>query len=171
MVTQTSSTPPGNALRIRPPRARLRVAQRVLTAAALAALAGCASTAYLWQAASGEWHVLHERKPIIDVIDEPQASEPLIRELAYVREARRFASQQLGLPNDDSYRTYVNLHRRYVVWNVVAAPEFSVNPKVWCFPIAGCVPYRGYFHERSARNFAKALKRRGYDVVIEGVPA
>lgn len=171
MVTQTPSTPPGNGPRIQPPRAGLRTARLALVAAALAALAGCASTAYLWQAASGEWHVLHAREPIIDVIDEPQASEPLIKELAYVREARRFASQHLGLPDNDSYRTYVNLHRRYVVWNVVAAPEFSVNPKLWCFPIAGCVPYRGYFHEQSARNFAKALRRRGYDVVVEGVPA
>jgi len=143
----------------------------VLVAAALGALSGCASTMYLWQAASGEWHVLHGRRPIVDVIDDPQTPEPMIRELAYVREARRFASQQLGLPDNDSYRTYVNLGRRYVVWNVVAAPRFSVKPKQWCFPIAGCVAYRGYFHERSARAFAKTLERRGYDVAVEGVPA
>ena len=171
MVTQSPSSPPGNARRTQPPRARPRTARLAVVLTALAALSGCASTTYLWQAASGEWHVLHGRKPIIDVIDEPQASEALIRELAYVREARRFASQQLGLPNNDSYRTYVNLHRRYVVWNVVAAPEFSVKPKQWCFPFAGCVAYRGYFHERSARNFAKTLKHQGYDVVVEGVPA
>ncbi len=137
----------------------------------LPALSGCASTMYLAQAAGGEWHVMHGRRPIVDVIDDPQTSEPLIRELSDVREARRFASQQLGLPNNDSYRTYVNIGRRYVVWNVVAAPEFSVEPKQWCFPIAGCVAYRGYFNEKNARKFARGLKRRGFDVAVEGVPA
>ncbi len=126
---------------------------------------------YLLQAASGEWHVMHGRRPIIDVIDDPGTSEPLIRELSDVREARRFASERLGLPNNDSYRTYVNIGRRYVVWNVVAAPEFSVKPRQWCFPIAGCVAYRGYFDERRARRFARELRHRGYDVAVEGVPA
>ncbi len=77
----------------------------------------------------------------------------------------------LKLPNNDSYRTYVKIDRPYVVWNVVAAPALSVRPKQWCFPIAGCVAYRGYFSERRARAFAAGLKRRGYDVVVEGVPA
>ena len=137
----------------------------------LVVLSGCASTLYLWQATRGEWRVLHGRRPIIDVIDDPRTSEPLVRELGEVRQARRFASRQLGLPNNDSYRTYVNIGRRYVVWNVVAAPEFSVKPRQWCFPIAGCVAYRGYFDEKSARRFAEGLQRRGYDVVVEGVPA
>ncbi len=138
---------------------------------ALAALGGCASTLYLTQAAVGEWHVLHGSQPIVDVIDDPGTPESLVRELGAVRQARRFASRKLGLPNNDSYRSYVNLGRRYVVWNVVAAPQFSVKPKQWCFPIAGCVAYRGYFHERSAQAFAGHLKRRGYDVLVEGVPA
>lgn len=171
MVTQAASSTPANARRIRPRRAGLPTPRLALVAAVLAALSGCASTRYLWQAASGEWHVLHGRRPIVDVIDDPQTPQPMIRELAYVREARRFASKRLGLPDNDSYRSYVSLGRRYVVWNVVAAPKFSVKPKQWCFPIAGCVAYRGYFHERSARDFAEKLKRRGYDVVVEGVPA
>jgi predicted aminopeptidase len=154
-------------------RARLlcRTAQIAAAALALSMLAGCASTLYLMQAAVGEWHVLHDRRPIVDVIDDPQAPESLVRELGEVRAARRFASQQLKLPNNDSYKSYVNIGRPYVVWNVVAAPEFSVKPKQWCFPIAGCVTYHGYFHERAARSFARHLKRQGYDVVVEGVPA
>jgi predicted aminopeptidase len=142
-----------------------------LAAVTLAALSGCTSTMYLLQAANGEWHVIHGRKPIVQVIDDPRTPEPLIRELAEVREARDFASHQLGLPDNDSYRTYVELDRPYVVWNVVAAPVLSVRPKEWCFPIAGCVAYRGYFKEKRARDFAAALEQRGYDVVIEGVPA
>ena len=142
-----------------------------LCAMALAALSGCASTMYLLQAANGEWHVMHAREPIVQVIDDPQTPEPMILELAEVREARDFASHVLKLPDNDSYRTYVKIDRPYVVWNVVAAPALSVEPKQWCFPIAGCVAYRGYFTEQRAQAFAAGLKRRGYDVVIEGVPA
>ena len=171
MVPQAAPSTSGNALRLQAPRAGLRAVWLALAAAAFVGLSGCASTLYLLQAANGEWHVMHGRRPIVDVIDDPQTPEPLIRELSAVREARRFASERLGLPDNDSYRTYVNIGRRYVVWNVVAAPQFSVKPKQWCFPIAGCVAYRGYFNERSAQRFAKHLKRRGYDVVVEGVPA
>src|SRR5579885_1094319 len=142
----------------------------VLATMVLAALSGCAGTMYLLQAAGGEWHVMHARKPITQVIDDPQTPEPMILELADVREARDFASRVLKLPNNDSYRTYVKIDRPYVVWNVVAAPALSVEPKQWCFPIAGCVAYRGYFSEKRAQAFAAGLKRQGYDVVIEGVP-
>ncbi len=152
-------------------RAVSRASALTLAAVMLAALSGCASTAYLLQAANGEWHVIHGRKPIVQVIDDPQTPEPLIRELADVREARDFASRELDLPDNDSYRTYVRIDRPYVVWNVVAAPVLSVQPKEWCFPIAGCVAYRGYFEEKRARDFAARLKQSGYDVVIEGVPA
>src|SRR6185437_9274787 len=137
----------------------------------LTALCGCTSTMYLLQAAHGEWHVIHGRKPIVQIIDDPQTPEPMIRELAEVREARDFASRELKLPDNDSYRTYVEIDRPYVVWNVVAAPALSVIPKQWCFPIAGCVAYRGYFNEKRAQTFATGLKQRGYDVVVEGVPA
>ena len=146
-------------------------AARLALAALLAALSGCTSTMYLLQAANGEWHVIHARKPIVQVIDDPRTPEPTIRELAAVRAARDFASRELKLPDNDSYRTYVKIDRPYVVWNVVAAPALSVTPKQWCFPIAGCVAYRGYFNERRAQAFATRLKRRGYDVVVEGVPA
>jgi predicted aminopeptidase len=148
-----------------------RAARLVIAAACLAALAGCSTTLYLLQAADGEWHVLHQRKPIVQVIDDPRTPEALVKELGEVRQARRFASRELGLPNNASYRSYVDLHRRYVVWNVVAAPALSVEPKQWCFPIAGCVAYRGYFNELRAHAFARRLERRGYDVVVEGVPA
>ena len=148
-----------------------KAARLTLTVLALVAVSGCTSTMYLLQAANGEWHVIHGRKPIVEVIDDPRTPEPLIRELAEVRQARDFASRVLELPDNDSYRTYVEIDRPFVVWNVVAAPVLSVQPKEWCFPIAGCVAYRGYFKEKRARAFAEGLKQRGYDVVIEGVPA
>lgn len=151
--------------------ARAAALRLALVAAALTAICGCTSTIYLLQAANGEWHVIHGRKPIVQVIDDPRTPEPMIRELAEVREARDFASRALKLPDNDSYRTYVKIDRPYVVWNVVAAPALSVQPKQWCFPIAGCVDYRGYFSQKRAQAFAAGLKQRGYDVVIEGVPA
>ena len=152
-------------------RARSGPVRRALIGMTLGALSGCTSTMYLLQAAHGEWHVMHSRKPIVQVIDDPQTSAALIRELGEVRDARSFASRELKLPDNDSYRTYVKIDRQYVVWNVVAAPALSVEPKEWCFPIAGCVAYRGYFSEKRARDFASGLRAHGYDVVIEGVPA
>ncbi len=158
-----------------PPGARAcaprRVARIAAAALVLATLAGCASTRYLMQAGVGEWRVLRARRSIVDVIDNPKTSAGLVRQLGEVREARRFAWQKLGLPDNDSYKSYVNIGRRYVVWNVVAAPEFSVRPKEWCYPIAGCVTYHGFFHQRAARSYARRLKHEGYDVVVEGVPA
>jgi predicted aminopeptidase len=88
-----------------------------------------------------------------------------------VRAARAFASRELLLPDNQSYRTYADVGRPYVVWNVVAAPEFSLEPVRWCFPVAGCVDYRGYFQQQRAREFANQLAVEGFDVVIEGVPA
>jgi predicted aminopeptidase len=128
-------------------------------------------TLYLAQAARGQWQVLHAREPIDKVIADPQTSDGLRARLAEVRAARQFASRELGLPDNSSYRTYADLKRPYVVWNVVAAPEFSVTPQRWCFPIAGCVAYRGYFSERGATKFAAALRKRGFDVFVGGVPA
>ncbi|HEV7137909.1 MAG TPA: aminopeptidase [Steroidobacteraceae bacterium] len=151
-------------------RAVATAARLAVVAAALAVIGGCSSTMYLLQAANGEWHVIHARKPIVQVIDNPQTPQHLVRELEEVRAARNFASRVLKLPDNDSYRTYVKIDRPYVVWNVVAAPALSVQPKQWCFPVAGCVAYRGYFSEKRAREFARRLQRRGYDVVVEGVP-
>jgi predicted aminopeptidase len=134
-------------------------------------LGGCSTTSYLLQAASGEYHVMHAREPIDRVIDDPHTSPELRARLILVREARAFASDSLGLPDNKSYTTYADIERPYVVWNVVATPEFSVTPHHWCFPVAGCVAYRGYFHEQAAREFAAGLRRQGYDVAIDGVPA
>ncbi len=139
----------------------------LLLAAVLATLPGC----YVMQAANGELNVMRARKPIDKVIADPHTSAPLKDTLTEVKAAREFASRELKLPDNKSYRSYANINRPFVVWNVVAAPEFSVHPKQWCFPIAGCVAYRGYFSEKRARKFAAGLKSRGFDVTLDGVPA
>lgn len=133
-------------------------------------VSGC-GTLYVLQAARGEVDVLARRRPITQVVANPKTPPKLRATLEQVENARDFASRALGLPANASYRTYSDIGRPYVVWNVVAAPEFSVEPVRWCFPIVGCVAYRGYFSERSARRFAARLRARGDDVTIEGVPA
>ncbi len=128
-------------------------------------------TLYVAQAARGQWQVMRARTPINEVIASDQTAPGLRDRLTEVRAARDFASSELGLPDNGSYRSYADLNRPYVVWNVVAAPEFSVSPQRWCFPIAGCVAYRGYFKERSARKFAESLQEKGFDTYVGGVAA
>ena len=166
MLTETPAAGAAAAVAARAGRAAC-----VLTlAAACVLLAGC-GTLYLLQAANGEWHVLHERVPIQRLLADPHTAPELRARLTQVQAAREFAARELGLPDNKSYRSYADIGRPYVVWNVVAAPEFSVEPKRWCFPIAGCVAYRGYFREQRARDFAASLAVRGFDVAIDGVPA
>jgi predicted aminopeptidase len=123
------------------------------------------------QAASGQWEVFRKREPIDDVIENPDTSPELMARLKLLQEARDFSVDVLGLPDNKSYRTYAELQRDYVVWNVFAAPEFSLVPKQWCFPVAGCVSYRGYFSKEAATRKAEQLKRQGFDVAVGGVPA
>ena len=126
---------------------------------------------YVAQAARGQWQVMHARQPIDKVIASDRTAPQLRDRLTEVRAARDFASRELALPDNGSYRSYADLERPYVVWNVVAAPEFSVNPRRWCFPIAGCVAYRGYFKEAKARSFADSLAKEGFDTYVGGVAA
>ena len=114
---------------------------------------------------------MSKRQPITRVIAEPSTPPALRSQLEAVAAIRDFASRELGLPDNGSYRSYADLGRRYVVWNVVAAPEFSVDPKEWCYPIVGCVAYRGYFAEDRARRFAARLRGQGFDVTVGGVAA
>ena len=133
----------------------------------LVSLSGC----YYVQAARGQWELTRKSEPIADVIADQETSPALADRLRLVQEARRFSIDVLGLPDNDSYRTYADIERDYVVWNVFAAPEFSLEPKTWCFPVAGCVSYRGYFDKADAEQAAKRLKAKGYDVAVGGVPA
>lgn len=126
---------------------------------------------YLVQAARGQISLMNERRPIPRVVADPATPIELRARLLEVEAARDFASEQLALPDNGSYKSYADIKRSFAVWNVVATPEFSVEPQRWCFPVAGCVAYRGYFSEQKARKFAARLKAQGFDVVVGGVPA
>lgn len=134
-------------------------------------LSGCDTLSYFGQAASGQWRILHAREPIDALIAAPTTDPTLRQKLSLVMEARHWAHQELRLNVGDAYTEYVGLDRPYVVWNVVSAPEFSVTPMQWCFPVAGCVSYRGYFDEADATKYAETLKQKGYDTYIGGVDA
>jgi predicted aminopeptidase len=134
------------------------------------ALSGC-GISYLAQATQGQWRLMRARRPIDQVLADPASSVELKARLELVRDARAFASSDLGLPDNRSYRSYSDLKRPYVVWNVVAAPEFSIHPLRWCFPFVGCLSYRGYFKESNARAMAAALAAKGNDTLVAGVAA
>jgi len=147
---------------------RLRCGLPVLVAAI--GLAGCSAGYYL-QAVTGHLRIMQQRRPVSEVLAEPDVPVEVRKRLRTAMEALEFAHDRLGLPDNGSYRQYVDLRREFAVWNVVAAPEFSLQPLRWCFPVAGCVSYRGYFDEQAARRFAARLAARGNDVFVGGVAA
>jgi predicted aminopeptidase len=134
---------------------------------AILQIEGC----YYMQAIRGQFEVMRNRQPIPEVIADETSPDDLKKRLRIVQEAREFAIDELLLPDNKSYRSYADLGRDYVVWNVFAAPEFSLNPKTWCYPVAGCVAYRGYFAEEAARKKAQSLTDDGFDVAVGGVSA
>jgi len=145
---------------------------RVIVIVMLLALTGCTHVAYYVQSVSGQIDVWQRERAIDEIIADPATPDALREKLATVLRMREFASRELGLPDNASYRRYADLGRPYVVWNVFAAPEFSLKPVQWCFPVAGCVGYRGYFSKAQADEFAAQLAgRQGYDVFVGGVPA
>jgi predicted aminopeptidase len=147
------------------------MAATIRAALAIALIAALSGGCYLLQSAQGQLALMSKREPIPRVIDDPATPAALRAQLKSVTAIRNFASRELGLPDNGSYRKYADIGRPYVVWNVVATPEFSVDPKRWCFPIVGCVAYRGYFVEKRARRFAAGLHAKGFDVVVGGVAA
>lgn len=133
-------------------------------------LGSCSSAEFYWQGISGQLDLLRRAQPIPEVLD--SAQDPGVKhKLERVLAIRDYASRELGLPDNDSYRRYSDLGRRYVLWNVFATPELSLTPRQWCFPVAGCVNYRGYFAEADAQAEATRLGATGDDVHVGGVPA
>ncbi|GJM13864.1 MAG: aminopeptidase [Pseudohongiella sp.] len=136
-----------------------------------AAMVSCETVSYYSQAARGQLTIVFGREDIQRLIEQPDLPAALNEKFQTVMDIRRFAEQELGLPVGGNYSTYVDLEREHVVWNVFAAPEFSVDPVNWCYPIAGCVAYRGYFSEQSALSYAENLEAQGFDVYTGGVDA
>lgn len=135
------------------------------------ALAQGSDLGYYAQAVEGHVKILLARRSIDQLLAEPTTSPALKERLRLVRDIRDFASRELHLPENGSYRSYADIKRTAVVYNVIAAPEFSLQPLTWCFPIAGCVNYRGYYDPQAAENFAANLRRQGYETDLYGVSA
>lgn len=143
----------------------------VAAVAATVCLSGCANLGYYWQSISGHLKVMSAAKPVQEWLDEPGTSERVKEKLALARRIRSFAVTELKLPDNPSYHRYADLHRSAAVWNVVAATEFSLELKTWCFPVTGCVGYRGYYDEARARAEAQDLAAQGYETSAYPVPA
>jgi predicted aminopeptidase len=145
---------------------------RILASLLLAAaLSGCETLAYYAQAVGGQVSLMSRARPVGALIDDPGTPPALRERLERAREIRDYAVQALALPENASYRSYADLGRPYAVWNVVAAPEFSLEPLLSCFPVAGCVAYRGFFAREDAERHAEKLRAAGNDVHVQGVPA
>ena len=139
--------------------------------AAALLLNGCSTLDYYSHLAGGQLHLLQASEPIAELLENPTADPELKQRLARAQQARDFASAQLSLPDNDSYRLYADIQRPFVVWNVFATPEFSLSPELHCFPIAGCVAYRGFYSQSRARGSAALLKQQGLDTYLGGVEA
>lgn len=150
---------------------RLRFGIVIAVAAVLLASLSSCSLPFYWQAVSGQVELIRKRVPISEVLEDPAAQGDLKAALRRVAEIRAFATEALGLPDNNSYTTYADLGRPYVVWNIVAAPEFSIEPRQWCFPFAGCVSYRGFFDRDNAIAFADKLGEEGLDTYVGGANA
>ncbi len=148
----------------------LRTGRSAVIAAVLG-LAGCQSLGYYGQAAVGQSSIIWRSRSIETILAHPDTEPRLAARLMLVQEIRRFAIDRLGLPESGSYTRYADLGRSRVVWNVFAAPRYGVESESWCFPVAGCVGYRGYFSRDAAQRFAERLRRQGSDVLVAGVKA
>ncbi|MBI3478762.1 MAG: aminopeptidase [Nitrosomonadales bacterium] len=144
-----------------------------LIAAALLCLffAGCTSVAYYAQAVQGQMRLMVGARPIPEVVNDTATDPGLRQQLERTIAIREFASSELALPDNGSYRSYADLGRPYVVWNVFAAPEFSLEPQQWCMVFIGCVNYRGYYDKNDAELYAGELRQAGADTHVSGVPA
>ncbi len=137
---------------------------RLLVGMLCLSLGGCTQLRYYTQAAQGQYALWSGARPIGDWLDDP-ATEPRLKvRLAKAQQIRRFAVSELDLPDNGSYKNYAALQRPFVLWNVVATPELSLQPLQWCFPIAGCVNYRGYYSKDEALAYAAELRAQHYDV-------
>jgi predicted aminopeptidase len=139
--------------------------------ASLMMISGCSQLSYYSQSMQGQWEIVNKRRPIADWLADEATPATLKKKLEAVTRIRAFASRELGLPDNNSYKGYADLQRPYVVWNVFAADELSLKPREWCFPVAGCVGYKGYFAEAAAQTFAAEQTANGLDVFLGPVPA
>ena len=143
----------------------------IIMAVLVLSLAACNTVYFYGQAVTGQLNILMRRENIEKLLDDPETDPVLREQLNTMLDIRTFAEAEMALPVEDNFATYADVGRPYVVWNVFAAHEFSLDRKNWCYPIAGCVSYRGYFSEDAARKYAAELAEDGFDVWVGGVAA
>ncbi len=148
-----------------------RALPRAVLLAALLLLSGCGSLGYYLQAAAGQFEIWQRQRSIEQLLAAHDTPAPLRAKLELVERARHFAAARLALPDHGSYHSYADLGRDYVVWNVFAAPELSLTPLTTCYPLIGCLDYRGFFSPARAHLHAATLEVRGYDTFVGGVAA
>ncbi len=143
----------------------------LLAAATVCLSSGCSTLGYYAQAVNGHLDLLQSAKPVAAWTADPSTPAALRERLVLSQHMRDFASAELGLPDNSSYRRYADLNRSAAVWNAVAAPELGLTLKTWCFPVLGCVGYRGYYSREPADALAQELKTQGWEAMVYGVPA
>ncbi len=143
----------------------------LLAGAGVCLSSGCSTLGYYAQAADGHLALVRAAKPLPEWLADEQTSAALKERLLLSQRIRDYAVTELHEPDNASYRRYADLHRNNVIWNVVAAPELSLRLRTWCFPVVGCVGYRGYYDEAEAKTFAETLRVQGLEVSVYGVPA
>jgi len=149
----------------------LKICRIILLATVLPCISACSTIGYYHQSISGHMKLISKREPIATIVNDPQQDEKLVDQLRLAQELRDFASQRLNLPENESYRSFVQLDEPYVTWNIFAAPQFSTTLNQWCFLVVGCVPYRGYFDKQEAESYAEQIAQQGQDVYLAGAPA
>lgn len=132
---------------------------------------GCASAGYYAQSIGGHLDLMAKRQDVGALVDDESTPPNLKQKLERAEVIRAFAIEELALPDNGSYRSYVDVGKPYVTWNVIATPALSLEPETWCFPVVGCVAYRGYFDEGDARAYGAALAEDGLDVTVAGARA
>ena len=147
------------------------VAASLVAATAICATSGCSAVGYYAQSARGHVELVAAARPVANWLADPATPAPLKARLELSQRIRDFAVAELGEPDNASYRRYADLQRPAAVWNVVAAPELSLDLKTWCFAVVGCVAYRGYYHSADADTEAMALRGAGLEAVVYPVPA
>lgn len=145
--------------------------QRMLLLVSISQLPGCSSVGYYWQALGGHLEIKSCEQPVSDLLTSPELDAELRNKLLLAQQARRFASEQLALPDNASYTMYADLQRPYVIWNVVATPEFSIVPRQWCYLLLGCLNYRGFFDKQEAQDYAGQLQDESLDTALSGATA
>jgi len=132
---------------------------------------GCSSLGYYAQSVSGHLKLLNAARPVPEVLADPATPDALKARLELTQRIRDYAVTALNLPDNHSYRRYADLQRNAAVWNVSAAPELSLTLRTWCFPVVGCVAYRGYYDRDQAESYAEQLRASGLDAGVYAVPA